>query len=410
MGGETLTDRPGIPSLFAVTIALLVLASSFAATRPAAAQPVYPTVALEVVRIAQVDEIDVPPLGDWDWYYWLGLWDGTAYAWTLYDAPNGINVTVGAVHGVEARTPILSFAFVLCEGDTATADDVADIGSTFGGGADDTDCPVGALLPVGAYRGTWDLRTDAIGGDAVVVDAEGFRASGDIDGSTGSDENDANLWFRVSDGYARPTASAGPDHEGWLNDSFVFDGRASTATNASLESYEWDFDDDGATDATGPMVTWRFSAKGAHTVSLTVADSLGEEAGDEAVVTIRNRSPEARFVYLPAEPETGEPAQFADASADPDGAIASWSWNFGDGGTSPDRDPTHVYDRAGAYAVRLTVTDDDGGTNTTTRTVTVHAPPDTGALAVVAVVLLVLAAIAVLALARWFRKHPPTDI
>ena len=32
---------------------MLVLASSFAATRPAAAQPVYPTVTLEVVRIAQ---------------------------------------------------------------------------------------------------------------------------------------------------------------------------------------------------------------------------------------------------------------------------------------------------------------------------------------------------------------------
>ena len=409
MGGETLTDRSQSPPLLALVLTVGLLASSFAATR-ASAQPTYPTVTIDVVRIAEVDELDLPPTGDWDWFYWLGLWDGAVYNWTRYDAPNGINVTVGAAHAIEARAPVLQFALVLCEGDTFTFDDVADIGPGVGGGSDDTDCPIGALLPVGAYRGTWDLRTDALGGDAVVVDAEGYRASGDIDGSTGVDENDANLWFRVSDGYVRPTASAGPDHEGWLNDSFVFNARGSASTNASLESYEWDFDDDGATDATGPLAIWRFAAKGTHAVSLTVADSLGEEAEDEAVVTIRNRSPEARFVYLPAEPEAGEPALFADASADPDGVIASWAWDFGDGGTSPDREPTHTYDRAGTYTVRLTVTDEDGGTDSATRSVTVRAPPDTGTLTVVAVVLVVLAVIAILALMRWFQKHPPTDI
>jgi len=410
VGGETLTDRSRTPPLLALALLVGLLASSLAATRPATAQPVYPLVTIEVVRIAEVDELDLPPTGDWDWYYWLGLWEDAAYNWTRYDAPNGINVTVGALHGIEARAPVLQFAFVLCEGDTFTLDDVADIGAGIGGGSDDTDCPVGALLPVGAYRGTWDLRTDALGGDAVVVDAEGYRASGDIDGSTGVDENDANLWFQVSDGYVRPTARAGPDREGWLNDSFVFDARASTSTNASLESYEWDFDDDGATDATGPLAIWRFAAKGAFTVSLKIVDSLGEEAEDEAVVTIRNRSPVAWFVYVPSEPESGELALFADASADPDGTIASWAWDFGDGGTSADREPTHTYDRAGTYTVRLTVTDDGGGMHSITRTVSVRAPPDTGTLTIVAVVLFVLAVFAILALVRWFRKHPPTDI
>jgi hypothetical protein len=37
-----------------------------------------------------------------------------------------------------------------------------------------------------------------------------------------------------------------------------------------------------------------------------------------------------------------------------------WSWNFGDGGTSSERDPVHVYERPGRYTVTLRVTNDYG--------------------------------------------------
>ncbi|MEK6851579.1 MAG: PKD domain-containing protein [Candidatus Thermoplasmatota archaeon] len=407
MGGETLTERSRIPPLLAVVLAVGLLASSLAATRPAAAQSVHPTVTIEVVRIAEGDPLDLPPTGDWDWFYWLGAWNGSAYVWTRYEAPNGINVTVGATHAIEARAPVLQFVFILCEGDTFTAHDVADISSVIGGGADDTTCPVGPLLPTGAYQGTWDLRSDTLGGDAVVVDAEGYRASGDLDGNTGVDENDANFWFRISDDYARPVAAAGPDVEGWLNDSFVFDGRGSTATNASLETYEWDFDGDGAPDATGALAVWRFAAKGAHTVSLTVTDSLGQDATDEAIVTIRNREPTARFVYLPAEPETGDPVRFGDASTDVDGNVAAWSWSFGDSGTSAERDPTHAFTEARTYTVTLTVTDDGGGTHSVSRTVTVRPAAEASPVSWFAIALVLSLVVLAAALYLWWRKSPP---
>lgn len=61
-------------------------------------------------------------------------------------------------------------------------------------------------------------------------------------------------------------------------------------------------------------------------------------------------------------------------STDPDGLIASYSWDFGDG-TPPGsgRTPQHTYANAGTYPVRLTVTDDDGVTASVTRDVTVTA-------------------------------------
>lgn len=40
--------------------------------------------------------------------------------------------------------------------------------------------------------------------------------------------------------------------------------------------------------------------------------------------------------------------------------ISSWSWNFGDGGTSDQQNPSHTYVDAGNYTVSLTVTDDNG--------------------------------------------------
>ncbi len=47
---------------------------------------------------------------------------------------------------------------------------------------------------------------------------------------------------------------------------------------------------------------------------------------------------------------------FTDTSEPGTKAIASWLWSFGDGQTSPEQDPDHVYATPGAYPVTLTVT------------------------------------------------------
>lgn len=64
----------------------------------------------------------------------------------------------------------------------------------------------------------------------------------------------------------------------------------------------------------------------------------------------------------------------ASASADSDGSIGSYAWQFGDNKTGTGRTVNHDYTSGGTYSVRLTVTDDDDATNSTTRSVTVTAP------------------------------------
>ena len=71
-----------------------------------------------------------------------------------------------------------------------------------------------------------------------------------------------------------------------------------------------------------------------------------------------------------ADPTSGyEPlaVEFADLSTSVDG-IVTWLWDFGDGETSTEQNPTYVYSSWGTYTVSLTVTEFDGDSRTETKT------------------------------------------
>ena len=64
----------------------------------------------------------------------------------------------------------------------------------------------------------------------------------------------------------------------------------------------------------------------------------------------------------------------ASGSHDPDGVTLSHAWDFGDGATSAEPNPSHTFTEAGAYVVTLTVTDDQGASNTQTLLVKATLP------------------------------------
>ncbi|GAB3997178.1 hypothetical protein GCM10028771_28490 [Nocardioides marmoraquaticus] len=71
----------------------------------------------------------------------------------------------------------------------------------------------------------------------------------------------------------------------------------------------------------------------------------------------------------------------ATGSRDPDGAVVSYAWDFGDGTSGSGATATRTYATPGSRTVRLTVTDDDGASATTTREVVVTSPPPASLLA-----------------------------
>jgi RHS repeat-associated protein len=68
--------------------------------------------------------------------------------------------------------------------------------------------------------------------------------------------------------------------------------------------------------------------------------------------------------YVYSADQIGSTTRFLDRSTDSDGSIVAWDWNFGDGLTSTERNPSHTYAGVGPYTVSLTVTDNSGLTST----------------------------------------------
>lgn len=59
-------------------------------------------------------------------------------------------------------------------------------------------------------------------------------------------------------------------------------------------------------------------------------------------------------------------------SFDSDGQITTYSWNFGDGSSSSQANPTHMYSSVGNYTATLTVTDNQGASSSSSTNVTVE--------------------------------------
>ena len=76
-------------------------------------------------------------------------------------------------------------------------------------------------------------------------------------------------------------------------------------------------------------------------------------------VGAKDRPPEAAFSWEPEAPYVLGEVRFLDASSD-DHGVVSWSWDFGDGAASSERNPAHVYAEEGSYRVVLVVMDTAG--------------------------------------------------
>jgi gliding motility-associated-like protein len=156
-----------------------------------------------------------------------------------------------------------------------------------------------------------------------------------------------------------PTANFNPSVPGsCLQQNITFTDLSTTDGTHSLVEWTWNYGDNSPIQvlASGPF-THAYNSSGQYSVILKVKDSYGciDSITKTNVLTIS--TPFADFVSDPVETCPGQPVIFTNSATGPS---LTYAWTFGDGGTSTDPNPIHVYNNDGTYDVHLTVTDQYG--------------------------------------------------
>jgi len=201
------------------------------------------------------------------------------------------------------------------------------------------------------------------------VNAGNYTVTLEATNSVGSSSKAQAEYIKVEEALAAPVAGFTAD---------VTNGTAPLTVNFtdtskhSPTTWAWDFNYDGTTDSTEQNPSYTFTATGTYTVKLTAANSAGshnETKTDYITVEAAPIIPAAAFTteidYLEVK--------FTDTST---GSPVAWVWDFGDGTTSDEQNPSHTFTTAGTYPVKLTVTN-SAGSDEATQTITVSATPAT---------------------------------
>ncbi len=132
-------------------------------------------------------------------------------------------------------------------------------------------------------------------------------------------------------------------------------------------SYVWDFGDViGTSNDESP--TYTFGDGGTYTVKLTATNETGSAKHEKEITVINTLLPAVDFSFQVSNENTLE-VSFTSNSPNATG----FEWDFGDGGTSTEANPTYVYPEGGTYTVKLVVTNQHGSSDIS-KNVTVVSP------------------------------------
>lgn len=141
-------------------------------------------------------------------------------------------------------------------------------------------------------------------------------------------------------------------------------------TSGAPTSWAWDFGDGSVDSTASPSHT--FASDDIYMVQLITTNICGSDTVVQMVAACA--AMEGGFDVMPTDTLAGEFA-FSDTTS---GTPVSWSWDFGDSGTSTDQNPVHTYATSDLFTVTLIVENACGVIDTVTREVSFTSSIDNG--------------------------------
>lgn len=142
------------------------------------------------------------------------------------------------------------------------------------------------------------------------------------------------------------------------------------------QSFQWAFGDGTTIITNDSVVTHTYVAPGTYNVALRLIDTAYCNYPDSAAQKLRVAANVNAQFETPAAGCVPYNAVFTNTSL----AGQQFFWDFGDGTTSTEESPTHLYNFTGSYLVKLTVTDAEtcNKIDSTSKTITVSDKPTAG--------------------------------
>jgi PKD repeat protein len=181
----------------------------------------------------------------------------------------------------------------------------------------------------------------------------------------------AYLTIEVNNPTSTLSANAGGDGFGiyktLIDEPLTLQGGASGGTPPY--SYNWDLGDGSSSSQQNPTNT--YTTKDVYTVLLTVTDDTGHTAVDTAIVEVYEIEELIVDIGVQDNIDVETPVKFNSYLSGGWGPY-TFAWDFGDGSTSSEANPTHSYNSKGTYTVSLSVIDSRGNDDIATKEITVE--------------------------------------
>jgi len=153
----------------------------------------------------------------------------------------------------------------------------------------------------------------------------------------------------------------------------VFFTNSSTIPSGTITSALWNFGDtSGSSILTNP--SYHYNASGFYTVTLVVTSDFSCTAASTVMVNLTNKV-SANFTTTSVNNCLRSLISFSNVSTYLINVINAWAWDFGNGSTSTQQNPSYTYTVAGTYPVMLTSTSADGCKGFITQNIIINAPP-----------------------------------